>query len=1455
VGQALSLNGTTQYATVADANHLDLTSGLTMAAWINPAAAATQNLIKKANTSGTVANGYELSLASPTSPAGQKVFVRFNQAASGDVFRINSTSTYPTNGTWMHVAATYDGTTTKLYINGVMEGSAPGPAAIATNNLVLALGAQSDGASKYTGLLDDVHLYSRALSATEISALAAPNAAPVAVNDSYTTPEGTPLTVAAPGVLANDSDADGNPLSAALVSNVTHGTLSLNANGGFSYTPTAGYSGADSFTYRASDGSLNSNTATVSLSVAAALRGEWLLDGNASDSSSYGANATLLGSPPFVAGRVGQALSLNGTTQYATVADANHLDLTSGLTMAAWIRPAGAAPATQDLIKKATLGGVDGYELSLSSAGTVFVRLNQAASADTFRVNSTTAYPLSNSAWMHVAATYDGTTIRLYINGTLESSVGGPAAIATNSLPLTLGAQSDASRFYSGLLDDVHLYSRALSAAEITALATPAGGNDAPAVPTVNAPANGATGIGASPTLDVGVSDPNNDPLTVTFFGRPRASGNFVQIAQNVGVTSASTTTTWPGRAAGQDFEWYATVSDGTDTTTGPTWTFHTTPSADPVFVGAGDIGSCDITTDTATGELIDGIDGAIFTTGDNVYPNGTIADFTNCYATTPWGDTSVKSRTRPVPGNHDWGTGVTNNLDGYVAYYGSAATDAGGKSYYSYDIAGGNWHVINLDSECQLVPGGCSAGSPQELWLKADLAANSTENVIAIWHKPRYSSGATDYDAVQPLWADLYAAGADIVLDGHDHIYERTAPMKSGAALADPPIADPTFGIRQFTVGTGGEGHHGLATPLPTSEVRNDTTFGVLKLTLHATTYDWAFLPIAGSSFSDSGTGTVHGSPNAAPTATVSLNSASPKTNDTLTATATKADPNGDPVTLTYVWKVNGTTRQTTSASTSLTDTFNLGLAGNGDRGDTITVTVTPRDGTANGTSAIDTAVVANTAPVIDSAVITPTAPLTTDVLSVTVTSHDVDGDSRTYSYQWTKNDSDLAGATSATLDLGTVSAAAGDQFAVRVTASDGSLSSGALTAANVTVRAIAFRSAMTGQTVGGTTLSLARPAGVTTGDVLVASIDILGTATIIPPPGWTIVRSDLTGTTMRQQVYVRVADSESGPYVWAFSNSSTGAGAIGAYRGVDTVQLLDVAGGQGNPSSSAIAAPSVTTRVTNTQLISVSGIAANASISPPAGLSERAEALAGSGKTRVAVEIADVARPNVGATGTRTATATKAGLNVGQVIALRPQDAPAAEPTEPTAPQNLVATTTQSAVNLAWAAPSSNGGSAITGYKIYRDSVVLDTVAASARSYADTTASPGVNYTYYVTATNAPGESPASNSVSAGIPGPASPPGAPTGLTATRASKPRTIQLRWVAPISNGGAAITGYQIFRGTTPGGEAVTPVANVGSVTSYKDTGLQSGTTYYYFVRAVNSAGAGGQSNEASASAK
>ena len=289
------------------------------------------------------------------------------------------------------------------------------------------------------------------------------------------------------------------------------------------------------------------------------------------------------------------------------------------------------------------------------------------------------------------------------------------------------------------------------------------------------------------------------------------------------------------------------TVNDGSTTTTSSIRTFNTAPGADPVLVGAGDIADCTSSGDEATGALVAGIAGGVYTLGDNVYTNGTAAEFANCYDPS-WGP--LKSRTRPVPGNHDWNTG---NLNGYFGYYGAQAGGTATSPYYSYNV-GSFWHVVVLDSDCTMVTGGCTAGSPQVQWLISDLAANSSRNVIAMWHHPRISSGASNYTEYQPFVDALYAAHADLVLVGHDHIYERFTLL--GPTLA----ADPTNGIRYITAGTGGASHHTVGTIKPTSQAHDVATWGVLRLVLHPTSYDFEFLPIAGYSFTDSGSTSIAG-------------------------------------------------------------------------------------------------------------------------------------------------------------------------------------------------------------------------------------------------------------------------------------------------------------------------------------------------------------------------------------------------------------------------------------------------------------------------------------------------------------------------------------------------------------------------------------------------------------------
>jgi hypothetical protein len=267
--------------------------------------------------------------------------------------------------------------------------------------------------------------------------------------------------------------------------------------------------------------------------------------------------------------------------------------------------------------------------------------------------------------------------------------------------------------------------------------------------------------------------------------------------------------------------------------------------TGDPVLVGAGDISDCSNDNDEVTAKLLDGIDGTVFTTGDNAYPNGTDAEFKDCYDPT-WG--RHKARTKPSPGNHDYHTA---GASGYFNYFGAAAGDLS-KGYYSYDL--GEWHVVALNGMCKDV-GGCGDASPQITWLKQDLASNQKECTLAIWHHPLFSSGDEHGNdpKMKAAWDTLYAANAELVLNGHDHVYERFAPQTPSA------VVDPTNGIREFVVGTGGGSHDGLGTRRANSEVFNDDTYGVLKLTLHPGSYDWQFVPEAGKTFTDSGTNNCH--------------------------------------------------------------------------------------------------------------------------------------------------------------------------------------------------------------------------------------------------------------------------------------------------------------------------------------------------------------------------------------------------------------------------------------------------------------------------------------------------------------------------------------------------------------------------------------------------------------------
>jgi hypothetical protein len=267
---------------------------------------------------------------------------------------------------------------------------------------------------------------------------------------------------------------------------------------------------------------------------------------------------------------------------------------------------------------------------------------------------------------------------------------------------------------------------------------------------------------------------------------------------------------------------------------------------SDPILLAAGDISSCTSKGDVATAKILSEYPtAAIATLGDTVYEEGTATQFAQCFDPA-WGP--YKDRIHPALGNHDY---LTANASGYFGYFGAAAGDPT-KGYYSYDL--GAWHVIVLNSNCSKVSG-CGLGSPQEQWLKADLAAHPVKCTLAYWHHPRWSDGEHgNQDQVAALWTDLYNAGADLVLSGHDHDYERFEPLD---ANGNP---DPLKGMREFVVGTGGKNYYPFNTAIASiSQTHVADVFGVLKLVLHPTGYDWQFIPEAGKEFTDTGSGVCH--------------------------------------------------------------------------------------------------------------------------------------------------------------------------------------------------------------------------------------------------------------------------------------------------------------------------------------------------------------------------------------------------------------------------------------------------------------------------------------------------------------------------------------------------------------------------------------------------------------------
>jgi hypothetical protein len=388
-----------------------------------------------------------------------------------------------------------------------------------------------------------------------------------------------------------------------------------------------------------------------------------------------------------------------------------------------------------------------------------------------------------------------------------------------------------------------------------------------------------------------------------------------------------------------------------------------------------------------------------------------------------------------------------------------------------------------------------------------------------------------------------------------------------------------------------------------------------------------------------------------------VSVTPASPGTNATVTANAAASDPDGDPVSFTYQWLKNGSTIAGATSST-----LNLAASGNGDRGDQMAVTVRASDGSNSSAPMTSAAVViVNTDPTFNQDV-GDRSSVEGDAVNLPAGAMDADGDPLTFEATGLPPGLSIDGGTGLVSGTIAAGAAGSSPFAVSITVRDGASVDATDTFSwTVTITpagGIVFRGAAGKAISARSKLAILRPPAVVAGDVEVASILVLGAAVVTPPPGWSVVRTDVNGSVWRQIAYVHVAGSaEPASYTWKLSVTSKAAGTLAGYGGVDPASPIVTSNGQVNASSTSIVAPGVTNPASGGLLVGFFGIVTDPlnSVMPPGGMTERVEVTPASGKPKPAIELADVMPIGVGDTGSRIATASIAGANVGQLLILR--------------------------------------------------------------------------------------------------------------------------------------------------------------------------------------------------------
>ena len=554
-------------------------------------------------------------------------------------------------------------------------------------------------------------------------------------------------------------------------------------------------------------------------------------------------NGVVLDQPGALVGDANRSVAFDGSNDTVKMNTATALNPTAALSIEAWIKPTAITATGMTVVRK-----TNQYELTVTSTGRLSLGLWKGGTR-TQITSATNAIP--TNAWSHIVGTWNGSTAAVYINGVQRGSLAYAGPVASGTSALYVGSSGGAASFFPGQSDEVAVYGTALTAARVDAHYNAAGDLSGPSV-TLLSPAAGTTmnttpnfgGRAGSATGDLG-------QITVDVYAGTTSTGNPIGSFTTVRHAGGSYSVVATPLAAGTYTARASQMDASGNTGYSVPVTFAVDPSFPATLLVAGDIAACDSAGDELTAPVLDRLAGTVQTTGDNAYMSGTTAEFDSCYDPT-WG--RHLARTRPGVGDHEY---LTPGATGYFGYFGAAAGDPT-KGYYSYDL--GSWHIVVLNPQCAQV-GGCGPGSPQEQWLRQDLAAHQTFCTAAIIDEPRFSSGRSrneesDSLQVQPLWQALYDANADVVVSGDEHMYERFAPQRPDGTL------DTVRGIREFVVGTGGAWNTDIVEVWPNSEVRDDETWGVLRLTLRSTGYDWTFERAAGETFTDSGSTSCHGAP-----------------------------------------------------------------------------------------------------------------------------------------------------------------------------------------------------------------------------------------------------------------------------------------------------------------------------------------------------------------------------------------------------------------------------------------------------------------------------------------------------------------------------------------------------------------------------------------------------------------